>query len=240
MTIRFAMTLLAAGLVGACATGTTNQAPDDSGSVVTTTTTPTETTAAATTTGANTTLATPTTTAASVTTAATAGFGDVPEVCLEAIQAFFVAIQGEWADYDFENATYVDYAETQNATIPAQMSLSEAMQNPVCAESAALLSPDGYPALLSWAETEAPGAVGYLEMSRAASDLSTGTTCRDNIDDFQVYVDRGGTVADVSAAERWHVFGMAAFIDIWCPLQVGPAFLSQPEVEAFLEYAIYP
>lgn len=232
---RFAALLLATGLVGACST--TDASSTTSEAAPATTTAPAVDTTAA---EVSTTQVSPVTTVASTTTiartttVATAVFADMPQVCVEAIQTYYIAVQHPLAAYDFETSGWDDFAQLQIAMVPDQESLAAALQAPACADAAGVLNPDNYTPLLAWAEIGAPGAVTYLELSRALSDLSFGESCETSYNDLQAYVDRGGTVADVSVVERWHAFNLVAHILTWCDLATGHRFVSRAVVEDFI------
>jgi hypothetical protein len=231
---RFVAILLATGLVGACATTGAN--PTTSGlaeSVTTVSTVPTTVADVTTTQTSPTTTIASTTTVASTTTDATAVFAHIPEVCVDAIQTYLIAIEEPLAAYDFETSGWYDFVELQLAMFAAQEPLTEVVQDPACAEAAGLLDPENSTALLGWAETAAPGTVTFLEVSRDLNDLSIGE-CETSIGDLQAYVNRGGTVADISTVERWHAFNLVAYILTWCDLAIGHRFVSQTVVEDFI------
>jgi hypothetical protein len=229
--VRSAAFLAAVGLIGACATTGTGSTTSALQPEPATTTVPTVATTVA---EVTTTQPAPTTTVASTTTAATAVFVDVPEECVEAIQTYYVDVQEPLAAYDFETSGWDDFVALQMAMVPGQESLAAALQAPTCADSAGLLNPDNSTALLAWVEIGAPGAVTYLELQRALSDLSMGESCQTSYEDLQAYVDRGGTVADASVVERWHAFSLVAFILTWCDLATGHRFVSRAVVEDFI------
>lgn len=231
---RFVALLLAAGLVGACATpGTSSTTSEVDEAVATVPTVPTTVAEVTTTQPSSTTTIASTTTVASTTTAATAVFADIPEVCVAAIQTYLIAIEEPLAVYDFETSGWSDFVELQLAMSAAQEPLSEVVQAPACTEAAGLLDPENSTALLGWAETAAPGTVTFLEVSRDLNDMSIGD-CETSIGDLQAYVDRGGTVADISTVERWHAFNLVAYILTWCDLAIGHRFVSQAVVEDFI------
>jgi hypothetical protein len=228
---RFAALLLAAGLVGACATPGTSSTTLEVDDAVTTV--PTAVAEVTTTQTSPTTTTASTTTVASTTTAATAVFADIPQVCVDAIQTYLIAIEEPLGVYDFETSGWYDYVELQLAMVAAQEPLADVLQAPACAEAAGLLNPENSTALLGWAETAAPGSVAFLEVSRDLNDMSI-VDCETSIGDLQAYVDRGGSVADISTVERWHAFNLVAYILTWCDLAIGHRFVSQAVVEDFI------
>jgi hypothetical protein len=221
--VRWGMSLVVV-LAGACAPGSV----DD----VATTTLP----ATSTTTSVSTTLATdPPTTAPT----SEGSVDAIYQQCLDAVIDYLKEIEDDVASVDFATASLTEYQLVLVALLPAQEALYAKMMDIGCFEGADdpvdFNSPAGSNSLLmDLARMEAPGVIPYLELTQAMADLPTGD-CRDNIAALQAYVDRGGTVSDLSVAERIHAFNLTGLILQWCSLQTGHGFVYSSAVTTFLE-----
>jgi hypothetical protein len=179
-----------------------------------------------------------TTTEAPTTTTSAARESDaivgIPQQCVDAMVVYLKAIESEVTAFDFETFTIEDYQNFSIATLPAAQALSEAINTTECVADTGNGGPERLEALLAIAEREAPGSLPWLEIQRDASELPVTGTCGPDVTTLEHYVAAGGTAAELSPTERWHSFLLAVLINTWCPLEVGPAFLSRDDVETFL------
>jgi hypothetical protein len=105
-------------------------------------------------------------------------------------------------------------------------------------------SDDAFDYMISIAERNAPGTVGYLEWIRAfVGSFEGGDTpqasgdCDTDIAAMQVIVDQGGTMSDLPIAELTEATTLLAAISMECPPEKSAEFLSKADVAAFLETA---
>jgi hypothetical protein len=133
-----------------------------------------------------------TTTASPSTTGDTGGnSGDIPQECIDALNAYTIDIEEVVAGYDFENAGLREFEAMTIGLVPAASALVETLQGSGCLELNGPFSTGVYPALIDFAKKEAPGAVTYLEVQQAIAGMPLGGSCSDDIDALQAYVDGG-------------------------------------------------
>jgi hypothetical protein len=162
---------------------------------------------------------------------------EASQACIDAFVRFLVDVEDTVAGFDFAGASLEDYSSLSISLIPAVEALAGRAEGNRCAgrngaPSAELIDP-----LIELARSEAPGSVAYLELLLAVSELRTSESCTEDIDALQTYVDAGGTIDDLTTAERWLAFDLATAINSWCSLQTAGEYLSRGEVERFLEIA---
>jgi hypothetical protein len=186
--------------------------------------------------------ATVATTAAPVTapgTSSTSGasgeLSEEAQACLDVVHRWVEAVEPAAAGVDFATVGFHDYQLFLVDIVPA----SQAMIDELSAADCFALPPEDIDpssvSIVDWARANAPGAVGYLELQNNSAGLDVVGDCASDVDALQDYVDGGGTVGDLTVEERIHAYNLAGAIIQWCSLEVGNRFVSQPEIEAFLE-----
>ncbi|HEY6634467.1 MAG TPA: hypothetical protein VI141_02525 [Acidimicrobiia bacterium] len=155
--------------------------------------------------------------------------------CLAALETFVIAIEDVVVDYDYDAARLFEFEDLTIGLIPPFTAFAGALQTAGCATDEGPITGDAYPALIAFAQQNAPGSVGYLQIQAEMQSLPVGESCSEYIEIVTEYVARGGTVADLTRAERFHVFGLIGSINAWCPLQTAGAFTTTSEMQAYLE-----
>jgi len=225
--------VLLASLVAGCASAGSTESTTNQGS--TTTIAQVATTIGQTSQTVATTQAAPTTTEGAATTTGAIGTdSDIPQVCVDAVFDFIVGLEPSVAGFDFDNATLEEYQLLQVAQVPVLESFVDRLEGGECMEVIAAPNPAIAAEMVEFAQTEAPGAVAYLELLQAMSGLPVTGSCKPDVDTLQAYVDRGRTVFDLTAVERIYAFNLVGAINQWCPLEVGMAFTTRDDVVAFL------
>lgn len=159
----------------------------------------------------------------------------LPPECVEPLKTFVIAIEDVVADYDYEAARLFEFEDLTIGLIAPFTAFAGALNAADCTSDEGPITDDAYPALIAFAEANAPGSVDYLRIQDEMQSLPAGESCTDYIDIVTDYVARGGTVADLTAAERFHAFGLIGSINAWCPLQTAGAFTTTSEMQAYLE-----
>lgn len=226
--IRVGATGLVALLMAGCASSTESTSAQES----TTTVVQAATTIGQTTQPLATTQAAPSTTQGLATTTEAAGnLGTISQECVDVFQAWIVDLEPVVAGFDFDNASLEEFQLLQVELVPVFQLLAAGLGNNNCLDAAADPTFDVWTTLLAFAQTQAPGAIAYLELQQA---MPASESCQSDIDALQSYVDRGGTVFDLTTEERFHAFSLFGSILMWCSLQTGGEYTNRDEVVAFL------
>jgi len=160
---------------------------------------------------------------------------DEAQACMDAFLAFLVDIEDLVAGFDFEHASLFDYRDFALAQEPSTRKLYTRVQGGRCVGAGGQPPETILPLIMDRAKREAPGSVPYLELLLAMSDLRTAGSCREDQRALLRYVRAGGTVSDVTVAERFHAYSLAASIDLTCGLRGAATFLGRGDVQRFLE-----
>jgi hypothetical protein len=218
-------------LVAACGDGNAGEAPSTSvpGSVTTTTRSVASTTTAPQ--GSTTTLASVTTTSVTAATAGSDPLGTVPAECIEPFQEFLIDLEPAASAYDFEAGSLHEWELFMIALVPVATELVGAYQQTDCMTAdTGDVDPAIYPAVIEWTRQNAPGSLTYLEVTQEMAGLPNGDECSDYIGIHEDYVARGGTVFDLTRAERFHVYNTFGAITNWCGLRTAGEYTFRPEV----------
>ena len=172
--------------------------------------------------------------------------GDMPDECRDLLVDYLRAIEPHVEDIDFETATLDDLATLGEVieTDPALLEFEESIDDLECPDLSDADADEAREELLAIAESEAPGAVAFVEysMELAASFGGTGDTtggeasgdCEADIAAVQEYIDAGGTMSDLTLADVSAVGSLIISVQANCPVERMEEFFTQPDVEAFL------
>lgn len=205
-----------------------------------TTTTPPGATSSTTTVDSPTTTTTsvPATTTTSPTVTTTADpTSSVPPECLEPFQQFLIDMELAASTYDFEGAGLHDWEQFTIAIIPAATEMVTAYGQTMCLDPTTG-SPDPaiYAAILDWTQQNAPGSLTWLEVQEEMQEmgLRSGENCSDFLEIHEEYVARGGTVFDLTRAERFHAYSTFGSINQWCDLRTAGDYTFRSDVLAYM------
>ncbi len=184
------------------------------------------------------TVATAPTSVPATTTSADASTGSTyPVECLDAIEGFITEVEPVVADFDFEGGDINDYLDLLTAQVPALTRLTQRNLEAQCESSNQLITPGMEEDLLAFARAEAPGSVAFLEIMTSETP-DRDSDCEGFTGAMQSYVDQGGAFADLAPAQKVDVANLYVAMSNWCALQTAGEYLSQPEVEDFLEMTV--
>jgi hypothetical protein len=170
------------------------------------------------------------------TTAGGDPLSQVPAECLEPFQEFLSGMEPAASAYDFEAGGLHDWEQFMIALIPVATEMVTAYQETECLQATGSPDPGMYGAVLAWTQQNAPGSLTYLEVQEEMQEmgLPSGEGCSDFLEIHEEYVARGGTVFDLTRAERFHVYSTFGAINQWCGLQTAGEYTFRPEVLAYM------
>lgn len=216
-------------LLAACGNGSDGDAVDTTVSDGSTTTSAEATT--------TTTVSVDTTISAATVTTVTDPITAVPPECIEPFQEFLVGMEPAASAYDFETAGLHDWEQFIIAILPAASEMVEAYGQTSCLDPVTG-SPDPaiYAAIVDWTEQNAPGSLTWLEVQEEMQEmgLTSGESCSDFLEIHEDYVARGGTVFDLTRAERFHAYSTFGSINQWCDLRTAGDYTFRADVLAFM------
>ncbi|HLF60884.1 MAG TPA: hypothetical protein VI980_06885 [Acidimicrobiia bacterium] len=156
---------------------------------------------------------------------------DAPPECIEAFKAYLQALEPYVQDIDFENATLTDLEPLFAELEPISSDFEDVTAN--CPELDAT-DEESLALMREFAEREVPGTAGYfawIEESFAAVDAAAPSgDCETDIAAAQVYVDKGGTISDLTLAEITAVSNLMSAIGTECSLARYQEWLTQEDV----------
>ncbi len=159
---------------------------------------------------------------------------DLPAECIDPVKKFVIDIEPVVSVFDYEAGTLYDFEDMTIGLLPIATALYNQLQGTECLGTTGPIEGDAYPALIEFARQEAPGSVTWLEVQDEIQGLPSGETCSEYIESVQAFVDRGGTVFDLSRAERFLVYNQFGAVNAWCGLQTAGEYTNRPEVLAFM------
>jgi hypothetical protein len=172
------------------------------------------------------------------------GLDELPQECLDALAGFLREIEPIVEPIDWENATMADFEELGQAIDTQTQAYEDEITGAGCEEiDVEADDEETFQFMIDFAESEAPGTVGYLEWVKSfvamGTDTGTGTDvsgdCETDIAAVQAVVDEGGTMAELPLTEVARVGGLVGSISMACSSGRAAEFFSQADVAAFLE-----
>ena len=188
--------------------------------------------------------ATTTTTAAPQTTTTTSGtiaIDQIPQECVDAFANYLKAIEPFVVNVDFAKATLEELDAMGTKLDSATAEYEQATTSAGCDELSLDLSDEqSFALIIDLAQREAPGTVAYWEWIRdfagsTATTVAASGDCETDIAAVRVFVDRGGTMRDLTAAELVEFSTLIGAVSIECSTDRAGEFFTEPEVAAFLE-----
>lgn len=164
---------------------------------------------------------------------------DVPEVCRDAMADFLRQIEPVVEPIDWESATMADFEQIA-IEFESKAAEFEAVSVDVGCDDLNFDDEASAAILIEFAQSEAPGAVGFLQF---LDDLSTGVatglddtegigTCQDAIDFLQGLMDEYDTIASVPASELLKIPSIASLYADCTVEQLE--FFDNPDLEEFM------
>lgn len=147
-----------------------------------------------------------------------ASFGDLPAECVEALRTYLREIEPVVEGIDFNSATMADFEELSEELEAVSETFDEDTES--CPELDVSVD-ESLAIMREFAESEAPGTVGYLtfieDFARGFGDETAASgDCEIDIASFQEYVDRGGSMSDLTAAEVGAASTLMSSIAVAC------------------------
>jgi hypothetical protein len=160
--------------------------------------------------------------------------GDMPAECVEAFRTFLREIEPIVEDFDFESATMADL-ETLGTEFET-LSTDFEEETASCPELDATTE-ESFAAMIEFARNEAPGTVGYFEFLQQFATAASGTVsedCETNIAAAQEFVDRGGSMQDLTLAESTQLGQLFAAISNTCSPERAGEWFAEEDVNEFM------
>jgi hypothetical protein len=184
----------------------------------------------------STTTAAPTTTAVgSESTGSTVAFEDLPAECRQAVGEFLQAIEPVVRDIDFDSATLEELDE-MGTQLEQQTAEFETTLDENCPD---IGLQDSQEALVDFARSEAPGTVAYLQfivrmMGEPAEGEGVSGDCDTDIAAALAFINRGGTISDLTFAESNQLSALIGAISQECSLEKANEFFERADVQTFM------
>ena len=143
---------------------------------------------------------------------------DLPAQCVDALRTYLQAIEPVVEDFDFQSASMEDFEVLSEEIATDTEGFEE--DTATCPELDQSAE-DGFALIKEFAADEAPGTVAYFEFIEefAAAFEGGGTAsgdCETDIAAFQEFVDRGGSMGDLTASEVATVSNLMSTIAVAC------------------------
>ncbi len=174
---------------------------------------------------------------------ASVSIDDIPQECLDSLAEFLREIEPIVEPIDWENATIEDLDEIAASLEEPSVAYSEQITDTACDQVDVEASDEeSFEFMIDFAESEAPGTVGYLEWIRdfaGAMSEGTGTEssgdCETDIAAIQAIVDEGVPMSQLPLSEMGSIGSLVTSISMNCSAERAGEFFSQADVAAFLE-----
>jgi len=161
---------------------------------------------------------------------------DMPAECVDAFRAFLQELEPIVEDIDFENATMADLEEFSTQIEPIATQFED--ETASCPELD-LSTEESIAFMREVAEQDAPGTVAYFDWleefiaSVEGGGASASGDCETDIAALQAYVDRGGTMADLTMSELTAVSTLMTAVSTECMPERFQEWISQEDVAAW-------
>ena len=128
---------------------------------------------------------------------------DMPAECIDALREYLQAIEPVVEDIDFQSLTQNDFEAVSEDLEAATEGFEERTES--CPDLD-VSTAESFSIIREFAEEEAPGTVAYFTfiedfVGALESGGNASGDCETDIAAFQEFVDRGGSMADLTAAE---------------------------------------
>ena len=172
----------------------------------------------------------------------TVDFADMPQECINAFIDFLQAIEPIVEGFDFENATMEDM-ETMGAELEAVTEGPAAEMEDLDCPDPSGTDEENFAAMIDIAEREAPGTVAYFEWIEelagsfgGGGGTSTGSSgdCETDIAAMEAMIAEHDTMADLTFDDISEFGALMTTITSACSTERAQEFLSQPEVQEFM------
>ena len=170
----------------------------------------------------------------------TVGLADIPQECLDAFSDFLRAMEPLVEDVDWSSASLEEFEEVATSLEPATAEYEETLEGTQCNDlEVDTTDEESFEYLISIAEDQAPGTVGYFEMIRDIAGIGGSTAdvsgdCETDIAALQSIIDQGGTMEDLTLAEITAIGSLATSITSSCSAERAAEFFSQPDLTDFM------
>jgi hypothetical protein len=172
----------------------------------------------------------------------TVDFADMPQECIDAFVDFLRAIEPTVEGFDFENATIEDM-ETMGTELEAVAEGPTADMESLDCPDPSGTDEETFTAMIDIAEREAPGTVAYFEWIEelagsfgGGAGTSTGSSgdCETDIAAMEAIIAEHETMADLTMDDIAEFGALMTTITGACSTERAQEFLSQPEVQEFM------
>ncbi len=166
-----------------------------------------------------------------------ASLEDMPAECIDAFRNFLQAIEPIIQDIDFQNSTMNDLDALSEQLQPISDSFEAETAN--CPELD-MSSEESIAAMQAMAERDAPGTAAYFawlaSLMASVGDGGGATVsgdCETDIAAMQEYIDRGGTMSDLTMGELTAVSTLMSALATECSAERFQEWAEQADVAAF-------
>jgi len=162
---------------------------------------------------------------------------DMPAECVDALREYLRAIEPVVADVDFQSTTMSDFEALAEELDAATEGFEERTES--CPDLD-VSTTESFELIREFAENEAPGTVAYFTfLQEFVTDLSGGGSaspdCETNIAALQEFVDRGGSMTDLTAGEVAEATSLMSSIGATCSTERFIEWSEQEDVAAWIE-----
>ena len=144
---------------------------------------------------------------------------DMPAECVAAMRTYLRAIEPIVEGVDFESLSQTELEELTDQLTTSSEGFEE--DTAACPDLDASTE-ESFAIMKEFAQSEAPGTVAYFEFIEGFLDDFGGAVesasgdCETDIAAFQVFVDRGGSMSDLTASEITTASGLMSSIAVAC------------------------
>jgi hypothetical protein len=162
---------------------------------------------------------------------------DMPAECVDALREYLRAIEPIVEDVDFQSTTMSDFEALGEELEGATEGFEERTES--CPDLD-VSTAESFNLIREFAESEAPGTVAYFTFIQefAASFEGAGGAsgnCETDIAAFQEFVDRGGSMSDLTASEVAEASTLLSSIGANCSTDRFIEWSEQEDVAAWIE-----
>ena len=161
---------------------------------------------------------------------------DMPAECVDALREYLQAIEPVVEGIDFQSLTQTDFEALSEELATATEGFEERTESCPDLDVSAT---ESFSIIREFAEEEAPGTVAYFTfiedfVGALESGGNASGDCETDIAAFQAFVDRGGSMADLTAAEVAEASTLMSSIGANCSDERFLEWSQDEEIQAWI------
>jgi hypothetical protein len=163
----------------------------------------------------------------------------MPEECIEALVGYLQAIEPAVEGVDFEDLSVEDLDAVSTEVEALSGDMTAQMEDLDCPDPLGT-DDEAISAVITLAEQEAPGTVGYLEwLAGFAAGFGEGSEvsgdCETDIAALEGIIAGGGAMSDLTMTQVVEVGSLVASISTACSPERAEEFFAREDIARFLE-----